>query len=138
MCCGPRLLSSFTFLHGPRHTNQPGRSLYEGGISSRGLSLGQAFHTHKAYTQVLGSLHIGGLVCLLQSSLLAVLYTRPRDVGGIFLPWGRGLIFFIEYSRKPFTSNRSIRVPKSTELYADSKSEEKIEKKWTKKTIFKN
>ena len=50
-------------------------------------------HT-KLHTQVLGTLHGGRLVCLLQSLLLAVLmYTHHRGVGGGFLPWGKGLRF---------------------------------------------
>jgi len=49
-------------------------------------------------------------------------------------------IFFIKYSRKTFSSNRSKWIPKNAELYADSKSEEKIEKKCTyvQKPILKN
>ena len=38
----------------------PRRSLYEGGISSRGPSFGRATHTHKLHTQVLGRLYGGG------------------------------------------------------------------------------
>ena len=47
-------------------------------------------HT-KLLSQVLGSLHGGGLVCPLQSLLLAVLYTRCCGVGWFFLPRGKGL-----------------------------------------------
>ena len=48
-------------------------------------------HT-KLHMQVLGSLHGGGLVCLLQLLLLAVSYTRCRGVDGVFQPWGKGLM----------------------------------------------
>ena len=41
--------------------------------------------------QVLQTLHGSGLVCWLLLSLLAILYTRRRDVGGVFQPWGKGL-----------------------------------------------
>ena len=91
MCCGPSLLSSFTFLHGPHHTYWPGRSFYEVGISSRGPSFGGATHTHKLHMQGLGIIHGSGRICLLQSSLLAVLYTRCHGVGGVFQLWGKGL-----------------------------------------------
>ena len=48
-------------------------------------------HT-KLHMQVLGTIHAGGPICLLQSSLIAVLYIHRRGVGGVFLPWGNGLI----------------------------------------------
>jgi len=47
-------------------------------------------HTN-LHTQVLGTIHCGGRIWPLQSSLLMVFYTRPRGVGSVFLPWGMGL-----------------------------------------------
>ena len=70
---------SFTFLHGPHHTYWLGRSLYEGGISSRGPSFGRATHTHKLDTQVLGSLSGSG------QGLLATIPFLP--VYCYSLPW---------------------------------------------------
>jgi len=52
-------------------------------------------YTHtKLHVQVLGSLHGGGLVCPLQSSLLAVLYTHHCGVGGVFSAMGQRVNFF--------------------------------------------
>ena len=87
----PRVLSGFTFLHGPRFTYRPGPCFHEGGMSSRGPSFGQDTHTHKLHMQGLGTIHGGGLICPLQLSFLAVLYTCRHGVGGVFLSWGRGL-----------------------------------------------
>ena len=42
-------------------------------------------------TKVIGSLHGGGLVCPLQLSLIAVLYTPAMVWAVFFLPWGKGL-----------------------------------------------
>jgi len=80
---------------GPCHLTSPGALSMKVEMSSRAPSLVKPFSPTKLHTQVLRTLHGSGLVCLLQASLLVVLYARRYGVGGVFLPWGKGLIVVI-------------------------------------------
>ena len=53
-------------------------------------------HT-QLHTQVLGSVHDGGHICLIRSSLLVVLYTRCRGVGGVFPAMGQRVRKLVKY-----------------------------------------
>ena len=71
----------------------PVRSLYVAGISSRGPSFGQATHTHKLHTyagtRVLIWRWAG--VALYNRVFAQSIITHHHGVGGVFLPWAKGL-----------------------------------------------
>ena len=70
------------------HTGQGALSIKVECLQGAPPSVEPLTHT-KLHTQVLGSLQGGGLVCLLQSLLLAILYTCHCGVGGIFPAMGQ-------------------------------------------------
>ena len=72
------------------HTSQSALSMKVEYLQGAPPLVDSLTHT-KLHTQVLQTLHGGGLVCLLQSLLLMVLYTRVCGVGSVFQPWGKGL-----------------------------------------------
>jgi len=81
MCGGDHLSWVSNSYRWPRLTYWPRHCLYEGGISSRDPSFCRATYTHKLHTHVLG--------CLFARSIV----NHCCGVHGIFLPWGKGLIW---------------------------------------------
>ena len=92
MLRGPPL-SGFTFLQGARHMYRAGRSLYEGGRNFFKGPLLQLSHSHMQ-TKYAGTRELiwrwAGVACCNCLFAWSIL-TRCRSVGGVYLPWGKGL-----------------------------------------------
>ena len=92
-------------LRGPRRMSRPGRHLYEWGLGTRGPST----HTHKLYTQVIGTIPGGYCRCSQSCKPYAGVF------GGVLLPWGKGLSCSIPIGQIPWDCPLKVKIfPKST------------------------